>query len=101
MPRCDTTHGPVRCERERGHDGECETTQAHRLPQNAESAEQQLTRQLGNAVALYKLSVDENAKLRAALETIRTAPCDANDGASCLCCLHDRAVAADALGVRP
>lgn len=97
MARCSTTHGMYRCDREVGpdgmHDGECETDRRPRAPltvvpepgQDLDSG-----RELLNAFRRVEV-------LSKALEEIRSAPCEAEGNASCLCCLHDRMIATAAL----
>lgn len=83
--RCDTKHGAYQCDREKGHKGECETKHG---PRSVSSPE-------------LRHAKHRVAALEAALREIQTAPCDADGLASCVCCLHDRAIATTALnGIR-
>lgn len=90
MARCSTAHGPFRCDREAGHSGECETECGPRAPLAPVSRDLDSRRELRRAAQRI-------VELEQALEEIRTSPCDATDGRSCLCCLFDRTVAAGVL----
>ena len=98
MDRCPTTHGPFRCDLSPGHPGECETEQG---PRRIVVAAVEPGRDLDSGRELMK-AIARIATLEKALHEIRTTPCSAPDevdgtGAACLCCMHDRMIAAAAL----
>lgn len=91
MSRCETRHGHLQCDKQKGHAGNCETKKAplaRGVPRAAAT---------DNRVALAML-VRANARIAAlekALREIRETPCEHTP--SCACCMHDRIVAGDAL----
>lgn len=94
--RCPTKHGTFQCDRDAGHvderglPTECETTE--KSPRAVVAIDFDAQRELLRAASRIEV-------LRKALEEIRTTPCEASGAASCLCCMFDRMIAANALKV--
>ena len=95
MSRCETRHGHLQCDKQKGHAGNCETKQGPR----ARAVPRAAATDPRIAIAMLARAGVRIALLEGALRKIKESPCDANGvgGASCNCCLHDRLIAADAL----
>lgn len=91
MSRCETRHGHLQCDKQKGHEGNCETKQGPR----ARGVSRAAATDPRVAIAMLARAGVRIAQLEKALREIRETPCEHTP--SCACCMFDRIVAGDAL----
>lgn len=89
--RCETKRGAFQCEKDHGHEGDCEV-RAPSIPAGPIGV-------LADHARTIRMQAARIDILERALREIQTTPCESHVSASCMCCMFDRMIASNALRV--